>query len=120
MARVPITAVEIPSASLNGYNLTDSSDFTTMATGADNGVEIPFSASTIIILKNASGVAADYTLKIPEPTGVADAGGGVTDSTISVADGKTHIIKPTSVMKQADGKIYIDCDQAADILVLNT
>lgn len=101
-----------------GYNLTDAADFTAMATGAGNGVEIVYDPATRVVLKNTTGGAAVFTVKIPTPSPYSAIGITLSDVTVSVTAGKTWLLRPHAVMKQADGKIYIDCDVAASILVL--
>ena len=57
MARTGITAVAITDT---GYNLTDSAGFTTMSTGAGNGVSFAQAGSDRIVLKNDTGGAAVF------------------------------------------------------------
>lgn len=116
MATTAITAVTLTKT---GYNLTDSAGFTTMSTGAGNGVEFAFDANDIIVLKNASGFAAAYTFKVPSSTNFSEKGVTVPDATVSVANGKTYIYPLSAIFKQADGDVIVECDQAADILVLS-
>ena len=119
MARATLTPTTLTAISSNGYNLTDSSDFTTLSTGSGNGVEFTHDPADLVVLKNDTGGAATYTLVLPALSQVTDVGGSVTDPTVTVADGKTHVFKSPTVLKQADGKVYIDCDVAAEVLVLN-
>jgi len=119
MARTAITATSVPSTSSNGYNLTDSADFSVLATGSNNGVEFDYAVEDVVILKNTTGGAAVYTLVAKAITGLTNAGGSVTDPTVTVAAGKTHVIKPAAIFNQANGKFYIDCDVAGSALVLN-
>jgi len=115
MARVDITAVAITDV---GYNLTDSAGFTTMATGAGNGVSFPQDNSYRIFLKNGTGGAAVYTVKIPTDNRYTPFSLALPDLTITVAAGKTYVLEPHSIFRQADGMVYIDCDVAASVLVL--
>lgn len=117
MARSAVSGTDIPDT---GYNLTDSADFDTLSTGAGNGVEIPFSTNTLIYLKNGTGNPATFTIKIPTPAKYVTLGAGETvlDMDVEVADGKTHVLRLKDVMKQSDGKVYIDCDVAGSVLVL--
>lgn len=116
MARTAFTPVSIPNA---GYNLTDSADFAALAPGAGNGKTFPHDAAARIILKNTTGGAAVYTIKIPTPSQYTAIGITLSDMTVTVAAGKTWELKPHAAMKQADGNIYIDCDVAASILVMS-
>lgn len=115
MARTALTPIGIPNA---GYNLTDSADFAVMATGANNGKIIPAASATRIILKNTTGGAAVYTIKIPTPSQYTAIGLTLSDMAVTVAAGKTWELKSHAAMIQADGNIYIDCDVAASILVM--
>lgn len=119
MARTTITKVAIPEITSEGYNLTDSADFETLSTGTENGVDFLFDDRTIIVLKNPTGGDADFTIVLATPAGIASVGGSVTSPVVDVAAAKTHIIKPAAVFKQSDGKIYIDCDVAGEVLVLS-
>lgn len=120
MARTGITATTIPAITSEGYNLTDSADFTTMSTGSGNGVSFAYSARTLIILKNSTAGAADYTFVLANTSTITAVGGSVTDPVVDVAVGKTHLVKPAEVFKQSDGDMYIDCDVAGEILVVET
>lgn len=115
MARSALAAVAIPAT---GYNMTDSADFAVLATGAGNGKEIVYDGGSRIVLKNTTGGAAVYTIKVPTPAPYSAIGITLSDMTITVAAGKTWEVKPHPAMQQADGKIYIDCDVAGSILVL--
>lgn len=116
MARAQLTPVALATT---GYNLTDSADFATMATGANNGKEIAYDAATWIVLKNTTGGAAVYTVKIPTPTQYTAIGITLSDLTVTVAAAKSWILKPHAAMRQADGDIYIDCDVAGSILAVS-
>lgn len=115
MARAQLNAVTLPDA---GYNLTDSAAFAVLSTGAGNGKEITYDASTRIILKNTTGGAAVFTIKLPTPAELSGLGATVPDMTVTVAAAKEWVLKPAAAMRQADGDIYIDCDVAGSILVL--
>jgi hypothetical protein len=115
MTRVLITATAVPAAT---YNLTDSTDFETLVTGAGNGVEFTHNPAHLLILKNASGLSADFTIKVPTPSTYTDIT-TVNDDVITVADGKTYLVKLASVYKQTNGLVYVDCDQACDVLLVS-
>lgn len=115
MARTAISVVPITAG---GYNLTDSAGFSTLATGADNGVTFTFDPTDVLILKNDTGGAAVFTIKVPTPgdySGITT----VADETVSVATAKTWVYQLTKVFKQDDGKVYVDCDVAGKVLVLS-
>lgn len=115
MARTPITATAVPHT---GLNITDAS-FATLGAGANNGVTFPYDSNIRIILKNDTGGAATFTIKIPTPTTYSDIGVTVPDMTVSVANGKMYEFKGVSlnVGRQSDGSIYIDCNVAGKVLV---
>ena len=115
MARTPITATAVPDT---GLNITDVS-FATLGAGASNGVTFPYDGNNRILLKNDTGGAATFTVKIPTPTNLAGIGVTVPDMTVSVANGKVYEFKSASlqVARQSDGNIYIDCNVAGKVLV---
>ncbi len=115
MARTPITAVTKP---VTGYNLTDSADFETLSTGAGNGVSFAQDANQVIHLKNTSGGAAVFTIKVPTPSAYTPFSLTMPDKTFNVANGKTLVVPASSIFRQPDGDIYIDCDVAGQVLVL--
>ena len=115
MARTALAAVAIPAT---GYNQTDSADFAAMTPGANNGRIIDYDEAGRIVLKNTTGGAAVYTIKMVTPAPYAALGLSISDMTITVAAAKTWEVKPHAAMQQADGDIYIDCDVAGSILVL--
>lgn len=116
MARTAIAPVDLTKT---GYNLIDSTDFTTLSTGDSNGIMVQFDPSDILILKNDTGGPAVFTLKVPGENKYSDKGIAVPDQTVTVADGKTWIYQLTGVFKQSDGKVYVDCDVAGKLLVLS-
>lgn len=115
MARTPITRTALPAA---GYNLTDSADFDTLSTGAGNGIEVPYRPGDILILKNGTGGAAVFTVKVRQPQDFTAQGITVPDDSFTVADGKSWIVPLANVFKQTDGDIYVDCDVAGQVLLL--
>ena len=121
MARTTISATTFTSIASNGYNLTDSGDFNTLTPGSGNGVEFEYSSSNEIILKNDTGGPAVFTFVIgvraAEDTEV---GGTITDTTVTVADGKTHVLNDLNeLFRNSDGNVYIDCDVAGKVLLLD-
>jgi len=115
MARTPITATAVPDT---GLNITDAS-FATLGAGASNGVTFPYDSNNRVILKNDTGGAATFTIKVPTPTIYSNVGVTVPDMTVSVANGKMYEFKAVSlnVGRQSDGSIYIDCNVAGKVLV---
>lgn len=113
MTRVAVAAVSLPATS---YNLTDSADFETLATGSNNGVTITYSDINVLLLKNTTGGAAVFTIKVVVPAGYDRV--TVSDETVSVAAGDTHLYPLAPIFRQSDGKIYIDCDVAGEVLAL--
>jgi hypothetical protein len=116
MARTAITATDLTKT---GYNLTDSTGFTTLTAGSGNGITVTFDPDDILILKNDTGGSAVFTLKVPGESKYSDKGVTVPDQTVTVANGKTWIYQLTGIFKWGDGKIYIDCDVAGKLLVLS-
>lgn len=116
MTRETIAATAVP---VGGYNVTDSEDFETLSTGAGNGVSFPQSNDYRIILKNDSGGAATFTIKIPTPANLTELSLTVPDFTVAVANGKTYELKALSQFRQSDGNVYIDCSAAGKVLVLS-
>lgn len=117
MPRVALTKTSPTSIGSNGTNLTDLTP-TVMVSGSDNGVTFVYDANDDIILVNDTGGSAVYTLVLPTLS-VESIGASITDPTITVADGKTHILRnlPASV-KQSNNLVYIDCSVAGKIAVL--
>jgi hypothetical protein len=113
MARATITATAIPAT---GLNLTDAT-YATLGTGAANGVSFVYDGNTRVVLKNDSGSAATFTIKVPTPTSYSDIGVTFPDMTVAVANGKTYEFKPAAVWRQSDGNIYIDCNVAGKALI---
>lgn len=116
MARTAITPTDLTKT---GYNLTDSTGFTTLSAGAGNGITVMFDPKDILVLKNDTGGPAVFTLKVPGETKYSDKSTVVPDVTVTVANGKTWVYQLTNIFKQADGLVYIDCDVAGKVLVLS-
>lgn len=114
MSRVDITAQAVADA---GLNITDMT-MTTMSTGAGNGVMVPYDPTTKLLLRNSTGGAAVYTVKVPTPTSYSNFSITIPDRTISLATGKDMIVKLDPVFKQSDSKVYIDCDVAGKIAAI--
>lgn len=114
MARAAITRTPFP---LTGFNITDAT-FTTMATGANNGVNAPLLAGDILLLRNDTAGAATYTIKTPQPSGYSAQGITASDVTVVVAAAKIWVYEPVNLQRQADTFIYVDCDVAGKILLL--
>lgn len=118
MARASLSATSIPAVSSDGLNLTDAT-FTTLSTGSGNGVEFTYDAKDLIFLKNDTAGSAEYTMVLITPSSISSVGGSVTSPAVTVAAGKTHIVRPSDIFKQTDGNMYIDCDVAGKIMVAN-
>lgn len=115
MARTAITATAVPAT---GLNITDAS-FATTGTGVGNGVSFPYDGNGRVILKNDTGGAATFTVKIPTATNYSDIGLTVPDMSVAVANGKSLEFKMASLQlaRQSDGAIYIDCNVGGKVLV---
>lgn len=118
MARAALTVTEQVSLPSNGLNLTDAT-FATLATGANNGVTFAYDGDDWIVLRNSTAGAAAFTIKVPVSVSLTAIGSTSTDVTITVAAAKDHIFKLPTIFKQTDGNIYIDCDIAGKVLVIN-
>lgn len=116
MARTNITAQAIPNG---GLNLTDAT-YSTLGVGADNGVTFDYDAGDLVVLKNATGGSVTYTFKVPTPTAYAAKSLTVPDVTVVVATAKTVIYALAALFRQDDGKVYVDCSAAANLLVLSS
>lgn len=114
MARTDITAQAVPDA---GLNITDMT-MTTMSTGASNGVMVPYDPGTKLLLRNGTGGAAVYTIKVPTPSSYGDHSITIPDKTVNLATAKDMVYKLDAIFKQSDGKVYIDCDVAAKIAAI--
>ena len=114
MARTTITATTLTAT---GYNVTDSSDYDTLSTGAGNGVSFAYSTNDTLVLKNDTGGDAIFTIKVPSPTNYS-ARVTIPDDTVTVVTAKEWLYKVTPIFKQTDGNIYIECDVAGKILVM--
>lgn len=114
MAAVTIT----PTTITNGYNLTDSADFSTLVAGAGNGVTFSYTKPGLIVLKNDTGGAAVFTIKSRTVTELSEAGLTTPDSTVNVANNKTYVLPVEAIYNGAGNKITIECDVAGKVLPL--
>lgn len=118
MPRSALTKTVEVALTSNGLNLTDAT-YVTMSTGAANGVTFDHDGADLVVLKNDTGGDATFTIKVPAPASLTAIGATVADIDIVVVTAKTHVMRLPSILKQTDGKIYIDCDVAGKILVLD-
>lgn len=117
MARVPITTLAIPNTSVN---ITDAT-YTTMGTGADNGVTFEYNNSDVVILRNDTGGNATFTLIVVPIAELTNIGVTPANQTIVLPTGKIALLKPgAAIIGAAPSRtINIDCDVAAKILLRN-
>lgn len=115
MARTNIMAQAIPNT---GLNLTDAT-YATLGVGANNGVAFDYDAGDSAVLKNATGGSVTYTFKVPTPAAYAAQSLTVPDVTVAVATGKTVLYPLAAIFRQDDGKVYVDCSAAANLLVMS-
>lgn len=115
MARATLTKTDL---TVTAFNLTDAT-FATLATGTGNGVEFTFKRPMTAYLKNDTGGSAVFTIATPANAPYSDYSLAVGDYAVTVADGKTHMLSIEGAFNQADGKVYIDCDVAGKVMVLN-
>jgi len=114
MTRVAISRTALGAA---GLNLTDAT-YTTLSTGAGNGVEVPYREGDVLILRNDTAGAAVYTVKVVQPSAYSGQGLTIPDETFSVAAAKSWAIALETIYKQTDGDVYVDCDVAGKVLML--
>jgi hypothetical protein len=114
MPRTTISRTALPAT---GLNLTDAT-FSTLTLGAGNGIEVPFREGDVLVLKNGTGGAAVFTVKVRQPQDFTRLGITVPDESFSVAASKTFIVPIAQVFKQTDGDIYVDCDVAGAVICL--
>jgi hypothetical protein len=119
MARTALTKTALPAFGSDGLDLTNAS-FTTLSTGSGNGKTWDFDATDIIILKNDTGGSATFTFILNPLSSVTALGATVTDPVVVVANGVTRILQVNSLFQQgSDSKVYVDCDVAGKVLVLD-
>jgi len=120
MATQSVTKTAIPH-NATGLNLTDAT-FQTMTTGSGNGSIWTHSDDDIVVLKNDTGGTATFTLKLSSTakTPATNYGSTVADPTVSVADGKTKLIRmDSSSFRDASGNATVECNVAGKIIVLS-
>ena len=117
MARVALAAGSTVVIPVAGYNFTDSADFDTLTTGADNGVYFTFNANDQVWLKNATGGAATFTIKTYQKASYAGKA-IIGDEDVVIADGKEWQYQVTDIFRQANLQVWIDCDVAGQVLIL--
>lgn len=115
MARTNITAQVLGDS---GLNITDAT-YSTLGAGANNGVTFDYDPSALVVLKNGTGGSAVYTFKVPTPSAYAAKSLTVPDVTVTLATGKSLIYPLSAIFKQSDEKVYVDCDVAGQLLVLD-
>lgn len=107
-------------ASAASYDVSNSADFSTLTTGSGNGIEVAWKDALFAILKNDTGGAAVFTIKVPTPSSY-DGIVAIPDDTVSVPNGELHIYRLAAVLKQltgtSAGNIIIECDVAGKVLI---
>lgn len=114
MARVAAARTALP---VGGLNISDAA-LTVMATGANNGVEIPYRAGDVLVLNNVTAGAAVYTIKTAQPAIYSVQGLTVPDKAVTVAASKIWLVPLDVIWRQVDSDVYVDCDVAAKIGVI--
>lgn len=119
MAATEITRTSV-SRDESGYNLTDSADFDTLTAGAGNGIKWAAVLGTdLVVLKNDTAGAGVFTLKMVQAPAYSGFSVTIPDVTVSVAAGKTVLMRLSDIFKDSDGYVTIECDIAGKVLVLN-
>lgn len=114
MAAVTITKQNVAA---NGLNLTDAT-FSTLVAGAGNGVKFDYHPHNILVLKNDTGGAAVFTLKVTQPAEYSGPGITLPDETVSVADGKTYLYPSLPIFKNSSAQVTVECDVAGKVIVI--
>ena len=117
MAATLITATSVPQ-SVTGLNITDAT-YSTLTSGGSNGVKFTAPASGLVLLKNDTGGSAVFTVNMSTPTSISAYSGSVTSPTITVATGKTYLLRLSEIFKDSSGQITITCDVAGKVIVLD-
>lgn len=117
MARSALDASAIQEVNYGGINITDLTT-DTIATGDDNGFTFDYVGGSDLLIVNDTGGPAAVTIKIPSQTNLTTVGVTTPDKEITIADGKTYLWPVSTVFKQSDSKIYVDCDVAAKFALL--
>jgi len=120
MARTNIDTTNVKTVPGNGYNLSDSADFATLATGDNNGVDFSYNSQDLVLLKAPGGGAADFTIVTVQKDPHSGRNITVPNDVVTVAAGKTWVYSLSeSLHKDATtGNCSIDCDVAGQVLVL--
>lgn len=116
MARTNIAASPIPAAT--GVNLTDAT-YSTLGVGTDNGVTFDYDPGEQIVLR-APASSATFTFLVPTPLDFSNKSITIPNVTVVVAANKSVLYRPTAIMRQADGKVYLDCSVAGSVLLIQT
>ena len=117
MARTALTSGAQSTVPATGKNVTDMT-VDTLATGAGNGVEVPYTQGAHLLLQNDTGGSAAFTVKVPTPTGMDARGITVPDITITVAVGKDWLYPLDGILRQTGDLVYVDCDVAGKVGLL--
>jgi len=113
MAETDAVVDALPAA---GVEVLAGPTYDVITSGAGNGTNYNFSSATFLVLYNDSGTTRIYTIKIEVPSIVSDAGATVVDSTVSVLNGKVHLVPLKNLYAGTDGKVTIECDGAGKVL----
>lgn len=100
MARTDLAVQEPTVAGLNAT-------YTAFATGAGNGKKV--NPAAVLHVKNNTGGAATLTIDTPGQPGGLD----IAQGSVTVPDASDRFFDLSNdVYRQADGKVYVDCDVA--------
>jgi len=113
MPAVTISSVTTTAA---GYNLTDSTGFTTLTSDAGNGITCQVSAGSLI-LKNDTGSSMTFTVLTATNPQLQALGLATPPLSVVVAAGKTFIV-PIAAILVVSGYITVECSAAGKVLIL--
>ena len=90
----------------------------TIVIGPDNGLIVLYRPGNVLVFNNGTVNPATVTLKTANPNTAGAVGLIVADKTVSVPNGETLIYPVSAIFRQADNVVYVDCDEAIDVAVL--
>lgn len=114
MAAVTITKQDVAA---NGFDLTNAT-FETLVSGAGNGVVFDYHPHNIIVLKNPTGGAAVFTIKVKQPSSYSTPGITIPDETVSVPTGETYLYPSLAIFKDSNAQVTVECDVAGEVIVI--
>lgn len=84
----------------------------TIATGVGNGLEVPYKANNVLLLRNGTANPATVTVKVVNPSQAVAVNVATPDKTIAVAAGQTKLYPMAAIFRQA-GECFCQTKPAA-------